>query len=53
MSLTDMSYTLPPELPSFDGCRDSEEKIERVLDYLYQLNERYQYVLCQLQSGDE
>ena len=53
MSVAELDTVMPPELPSFDGCRDSEEKIERVLDYLYQMNERYQYILCQLQSGDE
>ena len=32
------------------GGESSEEKIERILDCLIQMNEQYQYILCQLQN---
>jgi hypothetical protein len=34
--------------PGFTGEETQEEKIERILDYLYQMNEQYRYILCQL-----
>ncbi len=35
-----------------DG-ENSEEKIQRILDCLVQMNEQYQYILCQLQNQQE
>lgn len=48
-----MDFSELPALPELDGGESSDEKIERILDYLYQMNEQYRYILCQLQSGDE
>ncbi len=31
----------------------SEEKLEQILDCLIQMNEQYQYILCQLQNERE
>lgn len=42
-----------PSLPELEGGESSEEKIERILDYLYQMNEQYRYILCQLQGEGE
>ena len=39
--------------PSFDGGETSEEKIEKILDCLVQMNEQYRYILCQLNAGGE
>ena len=38
-------------LAAVRGDESSEEKIERILDCLIQMNEQYQYILCQLQNG--
>jgi hypothetical protein len=38
--------------PGFTGQETQEEKIERILDYLYQMNEQYRYILCQLNASD-
>lgn len=41
-------------LGSFPGDGESsEEKMERILDCLVQMNEQYQYILCQLQNRQE
>lgn len=39
--------------PSMDGRESSEEKIEKILDCLVQMNEQYRYILCQLNGGEE
>lgn len=39
-------------VPSFDGRETSEEKIEKILDCLVQMNEQYRYILCQLNGGE-
>lgn len=50
--MADVSAFALPALPELDGSESSEEKIERILDYLISMNEQYRYILCQLQSGD-
>ncbi len=37
-------------LAALRGGESSEEKIEQILDCLVQMNEQYQYILCQLQN---
>lgn len=39
--------------PAFSGRETQEEKIQRILDCLYQMNEQYRYILCQLNSEEE
>ena len=39
--------------PAFTGRETQEEKIQRILDCLYQMNEQYRYILCQLNSDGE
>jgi hypothetical protein len=39
--------------PGFSGDETQEEKIQRILDYLYQMNEQYRYILCQLNIQEE
>jgi len=39
--------------PAFTGRESQEEKIQRILDCLYQMNEQYRYILCQLDSREE
>lgn len=39
--------------PAFTGRETQEEKIQRILDCLYQMNEQYRYILCQLDSREE
>lgn len=51
--MADAGFMTLPTLPELDGSESSEEKIERILDYLISMNEQYQYILCQLQGGDE
>lgn len=51
--MMDVDLSALPALPDVDGAADREEMIERILDYLYQMNEQYRYILCQLQGGDE
>lgn len=46
-------FPLLPALPELDGSESSEEKIERILDYLISMNEQYRYILCQLQGEGE
>lgn len=48
-----MEEHLYDRMPSFDGSETSEEKIERILDCLVQMNEQYRYILCQLNGGEE
>lgn len=48
-----MDQTAFPALPDLDGSESNDEKIERIMDYLYRMDEQYRYMLCQLQSGDE
>lgn len=48
-----MDLLQPPALPEMDGSETNEEKIERILDHLMQMNEQYRYILCQLQSDGE
>lgn len=48
-----MEISALPALPELDGGESQNEKIERILDYLYQMNEQYRYILCQLQSEGE
>ncbi len=38
---------------SMDGRESSEEKIEKILDCLVQMNEQYRYILCRLNGGEE
>lgn len=40
-------------LRALDGTESTEEKIERILDCLVQMNEQYRYILCQLNGGQE
>lgn len=40
-------------LSALDGAESTEEKIERILDCLVQMNEQYRYILCQLNGGQE
>ena len=40
-------------LPAFTGRETQEEKIQRILDCLYQMNEQYRYILCQLNLNGE
>lgn len=42
-----------PDLPELDGNESGEEKMERILDYLVQMNEQYRYILCQLQGEED
>lgn len=39
--------------PAFTGRETQEEKIQRILDCLYQMNEQYRYILCQLDLNGE
>lgn len=36
---------------AFDGA-GVEEKLDQILDCLQQMNEQYQYILCQLNDGE-
>lgn len=36
---------------AFDSA-GMEEKLDRILDWLQQMNEQYQYILCQLNDGE-
>lgn len=36
-----------------NSAESSEEKIQQILDRLVQMNEQYQYILCQLQNQQE
>lgn len=38
---------------AFTGRETQEEKIQRILDCLYQMNEQYRYILCQLNLNGE
>lgn len=51
--MADASAFALPTLPELDGSESSEEKIERILDYLISMNEQYRYILCQLQGEGE
>lgn len=39
--------------PAFTGQETQEEKLQRILDCLYQMNEQYRYILCQLNTEGE
>lgn len=40
-------------LRSLSGAESTEEKMERILDCLVQMNEQYRYILCQLNGEQE
>ncbi len=51
--MADRLFGTESSFPGFTGEETQEEKIERILDYLYQINEQYRYILCQLNYGVE
>lgn len=56
--MADRVFGADSAFPGFTGEESQEEKIERILDYIYQINEQYRYILCQLngdltESGEE
>lgn len=46
--MADRLFMADNAFPGFTGEETQEEKIQRILDYLYQLSEQYRYILCQL-----
>jgi hypothetical protein len=46
--MADRLFMADSAFPGFSGEETQEEKIQRILDYLYQMNEQYRYILCQL-----
>lgn len=50
--MADRLFSADSAFPGFTGDETQEEKIERILDYLYQINEQYRYILCQLNFDD-
>jgi hypothetical protein len=46
--MADRLFMADSAFPGFTGQETQEEKLQRILDYLYQLNEQYRYILCQL-----
>ena len=46
--MADRAFGAESAFPGFTGEETQEEKIERILDYIYQINEQYRYILCQL-----
>lgn len=53
--MADRLFYADSAFPGFTGEETQEEKLERIVDYLYQINEQYRYILCQLNldAGDE
>ncbi len=46
--MADRAFGADSAFPGFTGDETQEEKIQRILDYLYQINEQYRYILCRL-----
>lgn len=53
--MADRLFGADSAFPGFTGDETQEEKLERILDYIYQINEQYRYILCQLNAdlGDD
>ena len=51
--MADRMFAADNSFPGFSGRESQEEKLARVLDYVYQLNEQYRYILCQLNDAQE
>lgn len=50
--MADRLFMADSAFPGFTGDETQEEKLQRILDYLYQLNEQYRYILCQLNAQE-
>lgn len=51
--MADRMFAADNSFPGFSGGETQEEKLDRVLDYVYTLNEQYRYILCQLNNTQE
>lgn len=51
--MADRLYSSESAFPGFTGEETQEEKLERIADYIYQLNEQYRYILCKLLDEEE
>lgn len=51
--MADRLFAADGAFPGFSGRETQEEKIQRILDYLYQMNEQYRYILSQLNVDGE
>lgn len=49
--MADRWFGADSSFPGFTGEETTEEKLDRILDYIYQMNEQYRYILCQLDYG--
>lgn len=49
--MADRLFSADSAFPGFAGDETTEEKLNRILDYIYQMNEQYRYILCQLNDG--
>lgn len=50
--MADRFFQADSAFPAFHGQETQEEKLQRVLDYVYQLREQYRYLLTQLDQGE-
>ena len=46
--MADRFFGTDGAFPGFAGNETQQEKLEKILDYLYQINEQYRYILHQL-----
>lgn len=51
--MADRLFAADGAFPGFSSRETQEEKIQKILGYLYQMNEQYRYILCQLNSDGE
>ena len=51
--MADRLFAADGAFPGFSGEETQEEKIRKILDYLYQMNEQYRYILSQLDGDGE
>lgn len=49
--MADRLFQADQAFPGFTGQETQEEKIQQILDYVYQLREQYRYLLSQLDQG--
>lgn len=49
--MADRLFGADSAFPGFTGEETTEEKLDRILDYVYRMNEQYRYILCQLNNG--
>ncbi|MCD7770062.1 MAG: hypothetical protein LUH36_08130 [Oscillospiraceae bacterium] len=47
-----MTYTFSTD-PGFTGHETQEEKLEQLINYVYQLSEQYRYILYLLEQLDD